>query len=662
MRRFVKFLVVAVLAAAVGALTLPGQGQVGGPPPGVIIKNPAESELSITVEMGRGVYVEKATAAEFIRFKLSQSAFVYLYEVRPNGEVRLLFPNRAASNNFLAAGEYAFPEDFMPGFPISAEGTHYVQVIATLLPVELSPGGELFRLLGTDPDVVRRGVESLIAQSGLTAIQWAANWTQYRVVKTQPTAGGYGRVTLKVVDDKNAAIRDALVKIEQIRPDGTTKLELDWTPVGTELSRQLEAGIKYRLQARRPTLFTPDPQPACQIRGVTFDPCVIELVENDNLQIIFPLRPIEGPIAILEVQIPQGPCVGKEIWFDASKSRPQDKIVSYLWDFGDGTLAKTSKESSKVTHVYLLPGSYRVRLIVEFTGGELRFETKTVEIQRPATLPACITAPPRAIEIFPSNDATRANVAIEGKAHTHIVRHGFAATLAPVTLPPEQGGLKLNFKYKVLTFPEAEVQAGEVFAQSFLSVVFVDKDGKPILQPQQIFPVIELGKVPIVERELDFSIRIPVPTGAKDIRVTLVTIVQAREGRPQTAPPGIAVTIKYSDFRLEQEERLSCQQVPLLLEPDKLTYGRGETVNWTFTNRLAQPVTLLHWQIANRSGDIIWGPVALNELKVEPNLSVRQSWEAQKDNQGKPAPAGRYEIKLEAREVTCTTIFEIVGP
>lgn len=665
MRRFAKLLAVAVLAATVGALTLPGQsqGQVGKPPPGIIAKNPAESELSITVEMGRGVYISRATAAEFVRFKINQSAFVYLYEIAPHEEVRLLFPNQAAPSNFLAAGEYAFPEDFMPGFPIGSPGTYYVQAIATLLPIELQPGSELFRLLGTNPALVPHTVEQLISDAGLTAAQWAASWNQYRVLSEQPTAGGYGTVKIKVVDPKSNVIKDALVKIERLKPDGATvdRTELDWTTVGSELSRQLEAGVKYRIQARRPTLYTPDPQLNCQIKEVPFTPCVIELVAGETLSVVFVLQPIEGPIADFVYRTPQGPCVGKEIILDATASRPQDRIVSYLWDFGDGALEKKPAGSPVISHSYLLPGQYTVHLIVEFTGNELRSATKTVEIQRLATLPACITSPPQAIELFPPNDSRRANATIEEGAHTHTVRHGFAVTLAPVALP-EQGDLKLSFKYEVITFPEAEVQTGKVLAQSFVSIVFIDKDGQPIPQSPQLFDVIKAGQVPVVGKEFDFTIpRIPVPSGAKGVQVRLVTIVVTIDSSsPQTAPPGIPVTIKCSGFKPEPEKPLSCQQVPPLLESDKLSYSRGETVHWTFTNRFAQPVTLLHWQIANRQGDLIYGPVAL-DLRVDPNLSVRRSWEGQKDNKGNTAPAGRYAIILEAREMMCTAIFDI-GP
>jgi PKD repeat protein len=50
-----------------------------------------------------------------------------------------------------------------------------------------------------------------------------------------------------------------------------------------------------------------------------------------------------------------------EVAFDASASRDvDDQIISYTWDFGDGSTA----EGVKVTHVYPLPGTYPVQLHV----------------------------------------------------------------------------------------------------------------------------------------------------------------------------------------------------------------------------------------------------------------------------------------------------------
>ncbi len=55
-----------------------------------------------------------------------------------------------------------------------------------------------------------------------------------------------------------------------------------------------------------------------------------------------------------------------EVVFDASMSRDaDDQIISYTWDFGDGSRA----EGIKVSHVYPLPGTYTVQLQVTEASG-----------------------------------------------------------------------------------------------------------------------------------------------------------------------------------------------------------------------------------------------------------------------------------------------------
>ena len=54
---------------------------------------------------------------------------------------------------------------------------------------------------------------------------------------------------------------------------------------------------------------------------------------------------------------------GKMVTFDAQESRdPYGTIVSYLWDFGDGSWMETAKP--RVTHKYDTPREYEVRLVV----------------------------------------------------------------------------------------------------------------------------------------------------------------------------------------------------------------------------------------------------------------------------------------------------------
>lgn len=65
---------------------------------------------------------------------------------------------------------------------------------------------------------------------------------------------------------------------------------------------------------------------------------------------------------------PAAPQAGGAVAFDASTSRdPDGPIVSYRWDFGDGSVQTYS--SPLATHTYLLPGAYTVTLKVTGNGG-----------------------------------------------------------------------------------------------------------------------------------------------------------------------------------------------------------------------------------------------------------------------------------------------------
>jgi subtilisin family serine protease len=73
----------------------------------------------------------------------------------------------------------------------------------------------------------------------------------------------------------------------------------------------------------------------------------------------------QSPNAAFSIRCPKGVCS-----FDASNSTDDHGIISYSWDFGDGSAPLTSAAST-VTHSYSAPGSYTITLVVTDTAGQI---------------------------------------------------------------------------------------------------------------------------------------------------------------------------------------------------------------------------------------------------------------------------------------------------
>ena len=81
------------------------------------------------------------------------------------------------------------------------------------------------------------------------------------------------------------------------------------------------------------------------------------------------LQPVrnQDPVAAFSMEV-----TGPTIAVDASASSdPDGEVVAYVWDFGDGDVVV----GQAVTHTYVVPGTYRVALVVKDSCGGLGFAT-----------------------------------------------------------------------------------------------------------------------------------------------------------------------------------------------------------------------------------------------------------------------------------------------
>jgi mono/diheme cytochrome c family protein len=123
--------------------------------------------------------------------------------------------------------------------------------------------------------------------------------------------------------------------------------------------------------------------------------CLVAIGDPISVPAAVPL-PYDPPIDGMPVADPYGPYAGNvnvPITFDGSGSYDSDEtnvIVSYLWDFGDGTEVYT--EASTVEHTYTQQGTYIVSLTVTDDEGDTNTNSTIATISGDAVLDLDIAA------------------------------------------------------------------------------------------------------------------------------------------------------------------------------------------------------------------------------------------------------------------------------
>lgn len=430
------------ILALVLALGLAAAGQVE--PLGIIIEPPA-GDLVVTISTDKPAYALGETVR--ITFTLNRPAYVYIWDIPPDGKVTQIFPNLYETENFFPAGTHTIPSpgkgyQFRVAPPV---GTEWLQIMASTQPVRGFAGyspGTPFPLLGTDPQGWQVQVLGLVPEP----TQRAFDFTSFEivsgpapgygtlVVRTSPATAklyvdgvfrGYTPRTLNLVP----GFHDVLIRKTGYR-DYTARVYL--VAGGT---RTLDVALAPTAPANEPPVaqfaFTPaNPTPGAPVSfnaAASYDPdgtivnyqwdfnndgvfdrtgvtttwtfpasgtYNVRLVVTDGLGATgHTIRPVtvaalnQPPVAQF-AYTPPAPRPGDWLRFDASgSSDPDGTIATYQWDFqNDGVFDATGQV---VFHRYDAPGTYTVRLVVTDNQGATAHTTRTI-----AVTPLVVNRPP----------------------------------------------------------------------------------------------------------------------------------------------------------------------------------------------------------------------------------------------------------------------------
>lgn len=172
-----RIVLLLLLGLVMTSVLVVGQGT---PAPLGIIPTPTPTQLSVSVWTDKSTYVigENAT----IYFTVSQAAYIYIYDVQPDGAVRLIFPNAYSQQNYVSAGTHTLPNGSYQFTIAPPAGTEQLQIIASPLNLGLTPPAyyEAFPLVGTTPQAATTQIQVQIM--GIIPVpNYVSNWTSFTI-------------------------------------------------------------------------------------------------------------------------------------------------------------------------------------------------------------------------------------------------------------------------------------------------------------------------------------------------------------------------------------------------------------------------------------------------------------------------------------------------
>jgi hypothetical protein len=144
-----------------------------------IVPTPTPQPLTVNVWTDKSTYTVGETMRVF--FDVNQPAYIYVYDIQPDGVVRLVFPNAYSQSNFVSAGNHVLPDSPSYHFTVhEPTGVEKVQIIASINPLTLSPSsfGEPFPM--ATPETIQGQIMGIAPEP--CEPSWATAWTSFTIV------------------------------------------------------------------------------------------------------------------------------------------------------------------------------------------------------------------------------------------------------------------------------------------------------------------------------------------------------------------------------------------------------------------------------------------------------------------------------------------------
>ncbi len=358
----------------------------GQPAPLMIVPRPPEDSGGLDVRIWTNKKTYRVNENARVFFELNKSAYVYILDYTPQGEVNLIYPNKWEGNKKRGPGTHSLPSGNYQFGVTGPTGTEYLQALATTKKLDIYKfvryPNNPFRERGfpevPDPESLRDEIKSgLSAKFGfsigsedsqvkfqLTPVEWDTDFYNFDVVSSQPTNQPPTASFTYTPSNPASGERVRFDGSSSHDPDGRiVRWEWDFDGDGNTDAVGREGYNTYRGTGRARVRLT-----VTDNDGATSSTRKYIQVGPSN----------RSPRADFDFD-PSTPSVGESIRFDGSPSSdPDGNIVSWNWDFnGDGNTDSTGRV---VWNNFGSSGTRRVRLTVRDNQGATSTTSQTIQV------------------------------------------------------------------------------------------------------------------------------------------------------------------------------------------------------------------------------------------------------------------------------------------